>query len=277
MSKTGKFSDEAVEVFHGVVYDYYRYRGRSLPWRDTADPYRILVSEIMLQQTQAERVISKYEELVAHFPGFRTLAEAPLREVLAAWQGLGYNRRGLALQRTARLVVEEHAGKLPADHRVLETFPGIGKATAASICAFAFGLPTVFIETNIRAVFIHFFFEGRAAIPDREILPLVEKTLDKDNPREWYYALMDYGVRLKKEHKNPSRKSAHYKRQSPLEGSNRQLRSRIIKTLLQSKALGPAELEELLEPGTGRVPYNLLELTREGLIREEGGLFMISE
>ena len=137
---------------------HYRNHGRDLAWRRTTDPYRILVSEIMLQQTQVERVTIKYPALYRRIPGFSLACQAPLSDVLAVWQGMGYNRRAISLQKCARRVVEEYGGALPQDPEILATFPGIGRATAASICAFAFNMPVVFIETNIRRVFIHFFF-----------------------------------------------------------------------------------------------------------------------
>lgn len=268
-------SPEAIGIFRTVIYDYYHALCRSLPWRTTFDPYLIFVSEVMLQQTQAERVIPKYEAFVAAFPDFKALAEAPFERVLGLWQGLGYNRRALALQKSAQLVVEKHGGMLPPDPKALVTFPGIGKATAASICAFAFDSPTVFIETNIRAVYIYFFFEDEVDVTDLEIRELVEATLDLDNPREWYFALMDYGVRLKKEHRNPARRSAHYKRQSPLEGSDRQLRGRILKALLKKPAMTSSELKELLEPGSERMQRILDRLLKEGMVKEQSDVYSI--
>ncbi|HSQ93670.1 MAG TPA: A/G-specific adenine glycosylase, partial [Methanoregula sp.] len=176
----------SVRKFRDLVLTHYRCHGRDLAWRRTTDPYHILVSEIMLQQTQVERVSRKYPEFIAAFPDFPTLAEAPLSDVLGIWQGMGYNRRAIALQKCARRVVEEFGGTLPQDPDILATFPGIGKATAASICAFAFNRPVVFIETNIRTVFIHYFFKDTNPVHDTAILPLVKKTVDRKNPRVWY-------------------------------------------------------------------------------------------
>jgi len=166
-----------------------------MPWRETSDPYRILVSEIMLQQTQVQRVETKYKEFIAAFPAFPSLARAPLREVLRVWQGMGYNRRAIALRKIAQRVVAEYDGGLPDSVATLRTFPGIGAATAGAIVAFAFNKPTVFLETNSRRVFLHVFFAGRQRVKDSDILPLVETTLDREKPRQWYYALMDYGAK----------------------------------------------------------------------------------
>ncbi|NUN23224.1 MAG: A/G-specific adenine glycosylase, partial [Candidatus Jettenia caeni] len=194
---------DAIKKFQKVIYSYYQEYGRNLPWRITQEPYHILVSEIMLQQTQVQRVIGKYESFIQVFPNFYSLSRAPLKMVLKEWQGLGYNRRAMALKRIAQKVIEEFGGVLPSSVDALITFPGIGRATASAISAFAFHKPTVFIETNIRRVFIHSFFHDETNIKDTEIILLVEKTLDVSNPRNWYYALMDYGVMLKKDYENP--------------------------------------------------------------------------
>lgn len=186
------------ERFRGLVYDYYEKSGRhSLPWRNTRDPYKILVSEIMLQQTQVNRVLQKYEEFLKAFPDVGSLAEASTGEVLKIWQGLGYNRRALNLKRAAEIIKKDFRGEFPETAESLESLPGIGQSTRGAIMAFAFGTPTAFIETNIRSIYIHHFFKGEKNVHDREIMPLIEKTLDTENPRDWYYALMDYGVHLK--------------------------------------------------------------------------------
>lgn len=217
--------------FQKIIWRHYSANGRLFDWRGVDDPYKVFISEVMLQQTQTARVAIKYPEFIDRFPDFRALAQAPLKDVLFAWQGMGYNRRGMYLHRAAHIIVQDHGGMLPNDPVLLDALPGIGAATASSICAFAFNSPTIFIETNIRAVFIHFYFNGREKVHDKEIMPLVETALDKNNPREWYYALMDYGVLLKKSVINPSRKSAHHTKQSKFEGSDRQIRGMIVKIL----------------------------------------------
>src|SRR5258708_1907984 len=187
-------SIDTISKFRATIYDYYRNHARTFPWRETTDPYRIMVSEIMLQQTQTQRVLVKYAQFIDAFPDFATLAQAPLRNVLQVWQGLGYNRRGMYLHQAAQQIMAEYKGGLPNDPVLLEKLHGIGPNTAGSIVAFAYNSPVVFIETNIRAVFLHHFFVGRAHVHDRELRPFIEAALDKDNPRHWYYALMDYGV-----------------------------------------------------------------------------------
>ena len=258
---------QQIASFRKVVYTHYRTHGRDLPWRRTKNPYRILVSEVMLQQTQVPRVLDKYKEFVKAFPTIRSLAQAPLRDVVAVWSGLGYNRRALALKRLAETVVRDHNAKIPRDVDTLKSLPGIGPACAGAIATFAFGEPNAFIETNIRTVFIHHFFKQRNEVHDKEILPLVEQTLDKKDPRGWYYALMDYGVALKSEHGNAGRRSAQYTKQSRFEGSNRQVRGRILRALLSVKSLPETALAESVGSSPAKVRRILKELEKEGFIR----------
>jgi A/G-specific adenine glycosylase len=261
---------QAVSLFQKIIYNYYQDNGREFPWRETEDPYHILVSEIMLQQTQTKRVVKKYKQFLKEFPDFESLARASLREVLELWQGLGYNRRAKALKETAQQVVNEFDGKLPSSPDILIKLPGIGKYTAGAIAAFAFNRPTIFVETNIRAVFIHFFFNDKEDdVKDAEIFPLVEKALDTSNPRIWYYALMDYGVLLKKRYKNPTRKSAHYRKQSTFKGSNREIRGMILKILLDEKSLSELEIVQKLGMKPEKVKRNLKQLQKEGLVKKK--------
>lgn len=266
-----KLTKNKIISFQQFIWEYYAINGRQFAWRHVDDPYKIVVSEIMLQQTQTYRVAPKYELWIQEFPTFAALAEAPLRDILSVWQGLGYNRRAMALQKIAQKIMAEFEGKLPANPEILETFPGIGPATARSICAFAFNFPGVFIETNIRAVYIHSFFPGKNEIHDKELYPLVEQTVDKKNPREWYYALMDYGVMLKAEHKNPSRKSAHHVKQSKFEGSDRQIRGMILKFLTNRGAIKEEELIKMTKKESERVLKIMNELIGEGFIKKDNG------
>jgi A/G-specific adenine glycosylase len=270
------YSESELSTFRRMIWDYFRGHRRSLPWRETFDPYAILVSEIMLQQTQVERVREKYQEFLDAFPTFRELAAAELSCVLSLWQGLGYNRRALSLRLCAVAVLERFGGVLPAEVTELESLPGIGPYTARAVAAFAFGAATPFIETNIRSVFIHHFFPDREGVLDREILPLVDLTLDRHEPREWYYALMDYGAMLKKNRANPSRRSAHHASQSPFHGSNRQQRALILRTILGAPGATRAQVLEAVAGEAAAVQSNLEQLQREGFIREECGRLWIS-
>ncbi|MBN2248060.1 MAG: A/G-specific adenine glycosylase [Coriobacteriia bacterium] len=223
---------DTLDTLAARVWEHYDAHARDdLPWRATRDPYRVLVSEVMLQQTQVARVVTKYAEFLASFPTVEALAEAPLDEVFRVWRGLGYNRRALALKRAAEAIVAEHGGCVPDTAEGLVALPGIGHATAAQILAFAFDVGVPFIETNIRSVYLHEFFGDAEDVPDSAILPLVEATMDRERPREWFWALMDYGTHLKATRPNPSRRSRHHVRQGRFEGSNRQLRGRLLAAL----------------------------------------------
>lgn len=250
--------------FKALIWQFYRQYGRPFSWRNTPDPYHILVSEIMLQQTQTHRVEPKFEAFMAAFPTIVELAEASLRDVLTLWQGLGYNRRGKALWQNAQRVVAEFNGAIPDNPAILETFSHIGPNTARSIVAFAYNKPVVFIETNIRTVYLYHFFKDQEGIHDKQLMPFIAQTVDQINPREWYYALMDYGVHLKKSMPNPSRKSAHHAVQSKFQGSDRQIRGRIIKQLTK---LGTVNKDALISSlGTEHERY---ERILEGLAQED--------
>ncbi|MBV9349402.1 MAG: hypothetical protein JO026_01495, partial [Patescibacteria group bacterium] len=230
------------EAFRKTVYLHYRKKGRhSLPWRKTKDPYRILVSEMMLQQTQVDRVLPKYRTFLKKFPDMHALAEAPLGSVLKEWQGLGYNRRAKFLHDAAKEIMKTYRGRFPKTHGELVGLPGIGTYTASAIRAFAWNEPEIFIETNIRTAFIHYFFTKRHNIRDAELAALLATTLDKKNPREWHYALMDYGAFIKKNEGNASRRSAHHAKQEPFKGSDREVRGAILR-LLSSGSCGESGL-----------------------------------
>ena len=264
-------------AFQKMVLAHYEEHGREMPWRETTDPYRILVSEMMLQQTQVERVMIKYPAFIHAFPDFVSLGSATLGDVLKLWKGMGYNRRAVFLQKCATRVIEEYNGRLPAEVDVLSTFPGIGHATASSIAAFAFNIPVVFIETNIRRVFIHFFFNSTDTVSDAEILPLVEKTLYHENPRIWYWALMDLGSSLRKKVPNPNRRSAHYTKQSPFEGSDRKIRGALLKILISNQYFKEDEIIGYIAEDPDRVNRILCALESEGFIERTNGGFVLSE
>ncbi|MBI3397897.1 MAG: ArsR family transcriptional regulator [Deltaproteobacteria bacterium] len=272
--RSHSLTTSAVRLFRKIIYQHYKKHGRDLPWRKTTNPYHILVSEVMLQQTQVERVLQKYSEFIAVFPDFQSLSKAPLRKALRVWQGMGYNRRAIALKEIAKIVVNDFKGVLPDSVNTLITFPGIGRATASAICAFAYNQPTVFIETNIRRVFIHCFFHDRDNIRDADILPLIEKKLDKRNPREWYYVLMDYGVMLKKQFPKQNQRSAHYQKQAPFQGSNRQMRGKILKALIDRPATS-AKITSMLKCNPKQVRKVLAQLKKEGFIIKKGTMYSI--
>ena len=230
----------------------------------------------MLQQTQVERVIEKYDQFIARFPDVACLAKATLKEVLEVWQGLGYNRRAISLMKLAGIIVSEHHGQLPADAEELVRLPGIGRATAGCLLAFAFRIPFAFIETNIRRVFIHHFFQDREGVHDNEIMPLVETTLDRRNPRDWYYALMDYGSQLKREMENPNKKSAHYARQTPFENSDRKIRGAILKALVGETSITEEGIILTIGSEKERTKKILKALVKEGFIAKTDKTYHIA-
>jgi len=249
--------------FQKIIWQYYQTHGREFPWRKTTDPYKILVSETMLQQTQTERVIPKYKLWLKLFPNFKALHRAPLQKVLKAWQGLGYNRRAIALKRTAEIIMKTYDGKFPKDLSKILSLPGIGPYTASAVSVFSFNMPLPCIETNIRTVYIHFFFKDSSRVSDKDLLRLIEQTLDRKNPREWFYALMDYGVWLKKTGLNRNSQSKHYTKQSPFKGSNRELRAKIVR-LITEKPQTFASLKKSLQVNEENIKKNLKTLEKEG-------------
>lgn len=251
-------------AFKRRVWRHYRESGREFPWRATRDPYSIVVSEIMLQQTQTARVAQRYHQFLERFPDFKSLARAPMSSVLKEWQGLGYNRRAVFLKRLAEAVHRDLGGKLPRELEELRKLPGIGPYTAGAIRAFVFGERAVFIETNIRSVFLHHFFSAADRVTDREIAALVEATVDKQNPREWYYALMDYGVSLKRSNPRINAKSAHYVRQSAFKGSVREVRGAILRAITTHGALTRAKLRRAIQSDSKR-----FDVALEGLLKEK--------
>jgi len=262
--------------FQTTILRYYEEHGRSFPWRVTDDPYAILVSEFMLQQTQTERVTEKYNRWLEVFPTAGDLAAAPLVQVLECWVGLGYNRRANFLHQCAKSIVAEYGGIVPENPAVLQTLSGIGPYTAAAISTFAYNRPNVFIETNIRAVFIFFFFKDKTDISDRDIFPVIEAALYKENPRLWYYALMDYGAELKKKVVNPNRKSKHYTKQSKFEGSVRQVRGALVRSLTAQTVQSYEQLYDNARADKELFDKALAALLKEGLVAEKEETYCIS-
>lgn len=260
-------------AFQKLVKQHYQKNGRNLPWRKTKNAYRILVSEIMLQQTQVDRVIPKYTAFLKKFPTLETLAAAPLGDVLREWQGLGYNRRAKMLHACAKAVVTDHAGKLPRTHDALQALPGIGPYTAGAVMAFAYNKPIPIIETNIRTAYIHHFFKGKENVHDRVLMPIIERTLDHENPRDWYHALMDYGAYLKQTVGNANVRSRHYTKQSRFAGSDRQVRGEILRALTE-KPMTQTSLEKVVT-SPEKLSEQLQALAGEGFINKKGKVWRI--
>ncbi len=252
--------------FVETVWAHYKREGRRhLPWRKTRDPYKILVSEIMCQQTQVDRVIPKYNAFLKKFGTVELLAKATLGEVLREWQGLGYNRRAKMLHECAREIVKMKNGKFPRDIESLKRLPGIGPYTAGAVAGFAFNEPVPIIETNIRSAILHHFFTVTEGVDDKEVMQYVERTLQRENAREWYAALMDYGAQIKKTYGNPNSRSKHYTKQSSFKGSDREIRGAIIRRLSISPTTRSMILKELMFEDI-RVDAQLMRLQEEGLV-----------
>lgn len=267
MLNTMQLTDAQIALFQETVWNYYRTAGRRMSWREHPEPYAVLVSELMLQQTQVNRVLPKFAAFMHRFPTIAVLAAAPLSDVLRAWSGLGYNRRAKYLHQAAQQIVAAHQGVVPQTLDELTVLPGIGKNTAGAILAYAFNQPVLFIETNIRSVYFHHFFGNQQNVEDKALAGLIEQTLDHEQPREWYWALMDYGTYLKRTQSNNIAQSRHYARQSRFAGSHRQLRGRVLKVLVGG-SIEWEELNKTLEDE--RLPAVIAELVQEGFIVQQG-------
>ncbi len=242
---------------------------RSMPWREDTRPYYVLVSELMLQQTQVERVVPKFEAFITAFPDESTLASASLADVLRLWNGLGYNRRAKFLHEAAKKITQEYDGIFPSDQAGLLSLPGVGKNTAGAISAYAFNQPAIFVETNVRTVYFQHFFAEGDLVDDRQIIEQLEATLDHEHPREFYWALMDYGSWLKRSGAGRIQQSRHYKKQAPLKGSVREIRGAIIRELgkgdmtdVQLRAV--IVIDDRFEPA-------LAGLMKDGLVMQAAG------
>lgn len=246
-----------------------------MPWRDDTRPYYVLVSELMLQQTQVDRVIPKFNAFIQRFPDEASLAEAPLADVLRLWSGLGYNRRAKYLHEAAQGITNEGGGRFPDTREGLLALPGVGPGTAGAILTYAFNEPVAFIETNVRTVYFHHFFADRMMVNDKELSPVVERTIDREHPREFYWALMDYGTWLKKNGTGKNSQSAHYKKQSPLRGSIREVRGQIV-TLLTQGDKSRQELERSFG-SDGRFEKALAGLVTDGLVQQTENMFHLTK
>lgn len=254
----------------------------NLPWRKKINPYRIWVSEIMLQQTQVARCTTFFNNWMKLFPTLRDVANSNQVKLLSAWRGLGYNSRAPRMKQTAIMIMEHYGGRFPKTYTELIKLPGIGPYTAGAIMNFAYNQPIPMIETNIRRVYIHeFFADAIEPVSEKNILELVEQTMDTDNPRLWFYALMDYGaylgVTLKQKNKkyNPNIQSKSYTKQKTFKGSDREIRGYILKTLLQVKdhALNVQSLYKQLDQFTGELSRKqsiIADLVDEKFIEKSG-------
>ncbi len=291
------------QTFRATVWKYWKEHGRhDLPWRKTSDPYKILVSEVMLQQTQVERVIPYYRTFLKQFPNVKTLAEAPLSEVLKLWQGLGYNRRAKMLHEAAKYILSHQpvytASKntrlnlvFPGSAAELQKLPGIGPYTAGAVAAFAYNQDGIFIETNIRTAITHHFFpasvtgkENRIrnttiygsisdSVDDAQILSILKEMHPNGKAREWYAALMDYGAHLKRSGVRINARAKGYTKQSAFKGSGREVRGAILRTLTQGGATRTKLLSLFEADRREQVEEQMQKLVAEKLIMRRGRTF----
>lgn len=269
-----------LDAFVRRVWSEGKEHHRDLPWRYIDDAYAVLVSEIMLQQTQVSRVEKYWPRFLETFPTLDALASAEVALVLELWQGLGYNRRALALKRTAEACSERFGGELPRTYDELLKLPGIGPATAGGVMAFAYQKPALYLETNVRTVFLHELFPGEEGVSDKALEPLVLETCSKEDPRGWYYALLDYGAYLKSIMPNPSRRSKHHSKQSAFEGSKRQKRAELVRIVLGAPGISAAEAKRALdefeyEKGRSEIAEDLFQSLITDLSSE--GFFTFNE
>lgn len=260
------------DEFRELIWSEAKTRYRDMPWRDEPSFYNVLVSEIMLQQTQVSRALVKFAEFMQAFPTVEDLAAASLADVLRVWSGLGYNRRAKFLWHAAQQIIADGQPKTVKD---LERLSGVGKNTAGAIMNYVYEIPTPFVETNIRTVYIHHFFADSFEVNDKELLALVESTIDTEQPRQWFWALMDYGSYLKSTQGAHLNQSKHYKKQSPLKGSVREVRGQIIRELA-ARAASEADLRELLVADE-RFESALTGLINDGLVRKAGDNYHLAE
>jgi A/G-specific adenine glycosylase len=285
---------------HTAILHWYAEQGRDLPWRHTRDPYAILVSEIMLQQTQVDRVLPKYEVFLRQYPTFAALAAAPTAEVIRAWQGLGYNLRAIRLQRIARQVVDHYGGRLPDTVEQLQALQGIGPYTAAAVACFAFGRAEPVLDTNVRRVLGRIMLgpEGPKTATPAVLWDLARRALPVEQAYDWNQALMDLGARICVESQprcllcpasrycaaagrvgpalRERQASYNVRKEAPFAGSARYYRGRIVERL---RALGPAETIDLealgptIKPDYAEEDLAWLRALVEGLQRD--GLLVV--
>lgn len=263
--------NDFVEILWKKGHELYR----TMPWREDTRPYYVLVSELMLQQTQVDRVVPKFLAFIKRFPDIASLAAAPLADVLTLWSGLGYNRRAKFLHESAKKIIADFDGHFPETKEGLLELPGVGVGTAGAILAYAFNQPVVFIETNVRTVYFHHFFTEGEKVSDMQLAALVEETLDHEHPREFYWALMDYGTWLKKNGAGKITQSKHYKKQSALKGSVREVRGQIVRQL----TFGGMSIEELRQNvmADERFEPALSGLLKDGLVGQTESLLHLTK
>jgi len=266
------FSPERVQEFQKKVFSFYQKNKRDLPWRKTTDPYKILLSELMLQQTQVNRVILYYEKWIARWPAISALASASLAEVLQAWMGLGYNTRAINLHKAARKIVTEFDNDVIEAMKQYKEIPGVGRYTSQAVQIFSTNTDLVTVDTNIRRIFINEFHLPEK-VSDKELWGLAKRCLPKGRSREWHNALMDYGALFLTAQKTGIKPKTQ---QSRFEGSDRQLRARIIRILLQNDE-SLVNISRILNVDSSWLQRILEKLISEEIISKKNNRYYLKE
>lgn len=272
-----KLSKKKIQSFQKFIFHWWKSHKRDLPWRHTHDPYKILVSEVMLQQTQVSRVLPKYAEFIDAFPTAIVLANAKTSDILRLWKGMGYNRRALYLKKTAEAVVEKYNGKFPISEQELLQLPGIGKYTARAILVFAYKKDVAMVDTNIRQIITHFFFDDEVQ-SEKTIQEIADQLVPKGKSWEWHQGLMDYGAANNAQF---IMNNAQYKKTNiPFRESNRFYRGRIMDLLREREWKEEELIQELIQ--TYDKPKEFFEkiiqgLEKDGLIQQIDTAFILPE
>ncbi len=276
-----------------ALRSWYAPRRDAYPWRGSHDPYAVWVSEVMLQQTQASRVVPAFGSFLRRFPTVRALAAAARRDVVRAWGGLGYNRRAVRLSEAARVIVRDHGGRIPRDPAALRELPGVGPYTAAAVASLGFGDPVAVVDTNVRRVVarVHLGIDGHDA-PAREVATLADAWLDRDDPVTWNQAVMDLGREVCRPKPRcdvcPLARVCRFrlagsiagrgpKRQGPFEGSTRQVRGAVVRALRSHPSLTRTRLSAETGFTRERIDDAIGTLVTDGLVEEGAGGVRLAE
>ena len=273
---TGLPSRRRVLTLQNRLLDWYAVNRRDLPWRRTTDPYAVLVSEIMLQQTQVPRVVPRFDDWLSTWPDLESLAAAPLADVLQRWQGLGYNNRARRLQACAQAAVAAAApgarAELPRTPQGLRALPGVGPYTARAVLIFAHNDDLAAVDANVRRVLTH-----ELGLPEelgqKEVQAIADAVLPRGRSRDWHNALMDYGSLVLTAR---STGIASLSRQGAFEGSRRQKRARLLRCLLDQGPQPLAELAAALDLPPAEAADVLERLGRDGLVVHTGGVWEVA-
>ncbi len=258
--------------FQNMIFDWWKRNKRDLSWRRTHDPYKILVSEVMLQQTQVFRVIPKYSEFIQAYPTVSDLAQASTADILRMWKGMGYNRRALYLKKTAEIITTQFGAEFPDNEEELVKLPGLGTYTARALLVFAFKQNIAAVDINIRKIIIHFFFHDIDQKP-----PVIQKVADQLVPArmswEWHQALMDYGaIEMPKLKIKKIRKSDGI----PFKETNRYFRGRII-DMLRVGDIGELDLQKKFHKPSKFLSSIIDGLVKDGLVKREKGTIRLPD